>query len=164
VSLADVLHVSAATGEQFNHGFVSGASIIGSVAGNTVLNMLGMLFVNNFRPLELAHFSFLITVLSNFNVFAAPHAGDLHLIFSQGSRLVRADVVGTAHDLARLQLLHFVVILSHPANRVSQGDHDCERQTFWHGDHDDGDSDDEVTDPDLEVGQEQVGRVSLTTE
>jgi hypothetical protein len=59
--------------------------------------------------------------------------GDRHLVHGKGAGLVRADVVGASHNLARSKLLHEVLIDEHLSHRVSKGDHHCQGKTLGHG-------------------------------
>lgn len=61
----------------------------------------------------------------------APDLGPSHLVLSKSSGFIRADVVGTSHDLARGQSLDEVLVLKHFGNGVGEGNHDCKWKSFW---------------------------------
>ena len=77
---------------------------------------------------------------------------DGHLVHGEGSGLVGADVVGTAHDFARGKLLHEVLINEHLSHGIGKSDHDGKRKTLRYSDDDDSDGDDQVLEPFNEVG------------
>ena len=47
---------------------------------------------------------------------SSPHFGHIHLVLGKSTGLVRADVVGTSHDLARSDFLDEVLLLKHLLN------------------------------------------------
>lgn len=65
---------------------------------------------------------------------------DSHLILSEGSGFVRADVGNTSHGLRRGELTNQVVLGLHLSTRVRKGDSDGEWKTLWdsNDDHRDG--------------------------
>jgi hypothetical protein len=69
---------------------------------------------------------------------------DTHFVLGEGSGLVRANFVSVAHRFRRVQFTHKVILFKHLSNRVSKGDGDSKRKSFWHGNNNDGDSDDET--------------------
>jgi len=73
--------------------------------------------------------------------------GDRHLVHGKGAGLVRADVVGASHNLARSKLLHEVLIDEHLSHRVSKGDHHCQGKTLGHGNDNNSDGNDQILKP-----------------
>ena len=71
-----------------------------------------------------------------------PHICDWHLVTRKSPRLVRADVVRSAHSLTRRQIPHQVVFILHFTYALGQGDCDSQGQTLWHCDDDDRHADD----------------------
>lgn len=74
-----------------------------------------------------------------------------HLVHSEGAGLVRANVVCTAHDFARGELLNEVLINEHFTDRVGKSNHNGQRETFGYGDDNDGNSNDKILKPFDEV-------------
>ena len=68
---------------------------------------------------------------------------DLHLVHSQCTGLVSADLVSIAHGLAALHAAHQVVLLLHLANGKGQADSYGKWQAFGDSDNDDCDAKDE---------------------
>lgn len=77
---------------------------------------------------------------------------DSHLVHGEGSSLVGADVVCTAHDFARGKLLHKVLINEHLSHGIGKSDHHGKRKTLRYSDDNDSDGDDQVLKPFNEVG------------
>jgi len=73
--------------------------------------------------------------------------GHSHHIHCECSGLIRANVVGTAHDLARSKLLHEILIDEHLSHREGKCDHDCKRKSLRDSDDNNGDSDEKISQP-----------------
>ncbi|KAJ9479954.1 hypothetical protein PHBOTO_003733 [Pseudozyma hubeiensis] len=80
-----------------------------------------------------------------------------HLVLSQGTGLVGADDTGVGHGLTGAEETHKQVHVGHSLGSESQGERDGKRQTFGHGDDNDGDGDDENID---EILRLVVGRAA----
>lgn len=78
---------------------------------------------------------------------SGPNCCNCHLVHCQSSCLVWTNVVSTSHDFTRSQSLNEVFIDKHSSDWVSEWDHDCKGKTFWHGDDNNCDTDNEVSDP-----------------
>lgn len=110
------------------------------------------------------HFLFLVLIEVELDVFAGPDPGDLHLVKSEGSGLVSADVSGAAHDFTSSELFDVVIIFKHFTLGVGERDHHSQGEALGDGDDDDGDTNDDVVNPDLEVACEWAVFAGLTTE
>jgi hypothetical protein len=64
-----------------------------------------------------------------------------HLVHGESTSLIRANVVSTAHDFARSELFDEILINKHLTDRISQSNHNCQRQTLWNSDDNNGNSD-----------------------
>jgi len=88
--------------------------------------------------------SLFVDFLGDIDVLASVDTGDFHLVKGKGTSLVGADVVCTAHDFTRGKTLDVIVIFKHLRDRVSKGNHDCERETLRHSDHNNGNTHNKV--------------------
>ena len=162
----DLVDVTSSSQKHALHSFVSGAWIffLRNVAADSLADMLleGTVEVST----ELNGDWVLVFVLSlvNFSVFTNVDTGHSHLVQCQCTCLVRADVSGSTHDFTSSKTLHIVVILKHLFDRVGKGDHNSERETLRNSDHNDSDSDNEVLDPNSEVGGEKSVTFIFSTE
>ena len=162
----DLVDVTSSSQKHALHSFVSGAGIffLRNVAADSLADMLleGTVEVST----ELNGDWVLVFVLSlvNLFVFTNVDTGHSHLVQCQCTCLVRADVSGSTHDFTSSKTLHIVVILKHLFDRVGKGDHNSERETLRNSDHNDSDSDNEVLDPNSEVGGEKSVTFIFSTE
>jgi len=160
------LGINRSSFEEIKHRLVSSGKILVGrhVTGNS-LSDSSPVIREFFHRVNRQHF--LVNVLSEikFDVFANPNVSDLHLVKGECASLVRADVSGTAHNLASSQFLHIVVVLKHLTLRVGKRDHDSKRETFGDSDDDNGDTDDDVVNPEFKVvGKGTAFILNFTTE
>jgi hypothetical protein len=102
--------------------------------------------------------SLIIDFLIHIVDFASPDFHDFHLILGQSTSLVRADVICAAHDFARTQTLDIIVILKHLLDGVSEGNHHCKRKTLRHSHHNNSNTNNDVSEPLLQRGNEEFIR------
>ena len=76
--------------------------------------------------------SFIIFVESFKNKIETPEFSDCHLIFSQSSCLVTANIISPSHGLASCQKPNQVILIFHFSNTVGKRDSHSQRQTFRH--------------------------------
>jgi hypothetical protein len=143
--------VGAATVEKIDHRPVGGSRVSSNVAGNVLFDKrsenVGGVAEDVLLPVERGHFLGLLVLGDiDLDVLASVDVGDLHLVKSEGSGLVGADVVGTAHDLAGGETLDIVGVLQHALNGVSQGDHDSEGKTLRDSDNNNSYTNNDVVD------------------
>jgi len=74
------------------------------------------------------------------------HRYGTNLVLRECSRLVTAHASGVAHGLAGSQHAHQVLVEKHTLHRVGERQRDSEGQTFWHGNHQQGDAENEDLD------------------
>ena len=148
---AEGFEVNVGSLKEVNHTLVGSTWVVGGVASDGGLDEVPMGLGEVVKRVDLLKLLVLVLVSRELNFLAEPSAGDLHLVKSKGTSLVRADVVSTTHDLAGSELLDHVVVLEHLTLRVGEGDHDGKRETFWDSDDNNGDTNDDVVNPELEV-------------
>lgn len=162
--LGQCCHVSASSLHQVSHRSVSGRVISGNIASNALLEKSPVSLREDIKGVDRLHFLVLVLLDVQLNVFTEPELGDLHLVKSQGTCLVGANVGGTSHDLTGGELFHVILILEHFALGVGERNHDGEGQTFGDSDDDNGDTDNDVINPELEVLGEVAAIIVLTSE
>jgi hypothetical protein len=81
----------------------------------------------------------------------SPYIRYSHLIHCQGTSLIRANIVGTTHDLTWCKFLNEILIDEHFLDRISKRNHDSERKTFWNSDYNNCNSNDKVSKPFLAI-------------
>lgn|ERR1719162_1864938 len=90
--------------------------------------------------------------------------GHGHLVHGQGSGLVRADVVSSTHDLTGGKTLDVVLVFQHSLDGDGERDHNSEWESFWNGNDNNGNSNDEVVDPDFQVNVEEIVTFGFSSE
>jgi hypothetical protein len=107
--------VTLATSDELEHGEVCSLNTIFAwnpfgVAGHSLLQFLK----SKITFAEVTCVEVILTVrIGDFVLISLPHVGQSHLVLCQSSSFVRADVVGTSHNLTRGELLDEVLILEH---------------------------------------------------
>lgn len=163
--LLELGHVDAASLEKVDHTLIGGAEFIRDVAGNGGGDQFPVGLGHEFQRLDRQHLLVLILFDVKLDVLAGPDPGHLHLVESQGTGLIGADVSGTAHDFTGSEFLDVVGVLEHLALRVGEGDHHSKGEAFGNSHDDNGDTDDDVVDPEFEVlGEGSFLGAGLTTE
>lgn len=62
-------------------------------------------------------------------------ASDGHQVLGESAGLISANIIGSTHSLAGLEVSHQVVLVLHLAHRVGQGDRYGQGQTLGHCHH-----------------------------
>jgi len=90
------------------------------------------------------------------NNISLPEGGHSHLVLSESSSLIRANVVGSTHDLTGSESLDEVLLNEHLSHRVGEGDDNSEWESFRDSDNDDSDTNNNVLKPPMEVSTNVV--------
>lgn len=146
------------------HTFVGCTKFCGDIAADTLFHESPVSFREDFKSVNGQHFLVLILFNVELDVLACPDTSNLHHVKSQSSCLIRADISSAAHDFAGCKLFNIVLILQHLSLRVSKRDHNGKRETFRDGDNDNGDTNDDIVDPELEILCKRTVILVLTTE
>lgn len=109
------------------------------------------------RPPNRGHLSGLfIDNLWDHVVLSSPNVRDFHHVEGESSRLIRADVVRAAHNLARGETFDVIVVLKHALDGVSERDHHSQGKTFRDSHDNDDNTNDDVANPFGECVDEEL--------
>lgn len=78
-------------------------------------------------------------------------SGNFHLILCQSACLVTANSVNSSHGFAGVESSDQILFIFHFSDSVSEGDRDCEGESFWDSDDNNRDTDNEVIHNFLEI-------------
>lgn len=105
VIISELLLITAKSFNEFVHSFISRARLFSRVARNVEFNVLRnlvLLALDELVPFQFTHFSLSRSIFILFfdcEIFTGPHSSHFHLVESQSSGLIRANIIGAAHYL-----------------------------------------------------------------